>query len=114
MTEGQWHSGSCEDTDGELWSGRTTHNSPGREGAPWRNRVWGQSGLWVGGAGDRVGIGRRVREESGALFWNVSLGGHSVLYRGVLGTGKGVKWFEAIHSSVFTSPQATRRGDFVV
>lgn len=50
-----------------------------------------------------------MREEAGSLFWNVFLGGHLVLYRGILGPGKGVKWFEATRCSVSISPQATHR-----
>lgn len=44
----------------------------------------------VGGAGDREGIGRLAREEADSFFWNGFLGGRSVLYRGLPGTGKGV------------------------
>ena len=89
MAEGQEHGWGCEDTE-ELWSGRTMHASPGREEAPWGNNIWGESGMRVGGARDRVGIGRLMREEAASLFWNVFLGGHSVLYREILGSGDGV------------------------
>lgn len=43
-----------------------------------------------GGAGDRVGTERLMREEADLLFWNVFLGRHPVFPRGILGTGKGV------------------------
>lgn len=74
----------------------------------------------VGGAGDRGGIGRLVREEADSFFWNGFLGGRSVLTGDCWAQGKGwdprfpVKWFEAIHSSASTSPRATHRGDLEV
>lgn len=78
----------CGDMEVELWSTRTACGSPGREEAHWRNSVWGQSGIQVGGAGDREGMSRLVRKKADALSWNVFLG-HSVFHRGLLGTGRG-------------------------
>lgn len=81
--------GGCEDAEVEPWSGRTTSASPRREDTHWRNSVWRQSGMQAGRAGDRIATGRLTREEAASLLWNVFLGGHAVLYREILGSGKG-------------------------
>lgn len=46
--------------------------------------------MQVGGAGDRGGIGRLVREEADSFFWNGLSRRTLSSYRGLLGSGKGM------------------------
>lgn len=72
-------------------AGRTRKNfGLGEKKLPGETIFAESQGCSLEGPRDRVGIGRLMREEAASLFWNVFLGGHSVLYREILGSGEGV------------------------
>lgn len=89
MAEGQEHGWGWEDTE-ELWSGRQCVLLQGEKKLPGETIFAESQGCRLEGPRDRVGIGRLMREEAASLFWNVFLGGHSVLCREILGSGEGV------------------------